>query len=73
MINLVIIYDEFILTNDVLKKIWGNERGIKKLKDLIKFIGDFSLFIKQCYHIVWSVKKIQKVNIKKLQGQKTEE
>ena len=22
---------------------------------------DFSLFIKQCYHIVWSVEKIQKV------------
>ena len=24
---------------------------IKKLKDLIKFIEDFSLFMKQCYRI----------------------
>ena len=24
------------------------------------FIEDFSLFIKQCYHIVWSLGKIQK-------------
>ena len=38
-----------------------------------KFIEDFSLFIKQYYHIVWSVEKIQKVKIQKLQGQKMEE
>ena len=25
---------------------------IKNLKDLIKFIEDFGLFIKPCYHIV---------------------
>ena len=24
---------------------------------MIKFIEDFSLFIKQCYHIAWSVEK----------------
>ena len=28
---------------------------------------DFSLFIKQCYQFVWSVEKIQKVKIPKLQ------
>ena len=39
----------------------------------MKFIEDFSLFIKQCYHIVWSVEKIQKVKIQMLQGQKMEE
>ena len=33
---------------------------------------DFSLFIKQCYHRAWSVVKIQKVKMQKLQGQKTE-
>ena len=52
----------------------------KKLEDLThpsdlamqKFIEDFSLFIKQCYHIVWSVEKKQKVKIQMLQEQKTE-
>ena len=38
-----------------------------------KLIEGFSLFIKECYRIVWSVEKIQKVKIEKLQGQKTEE
>ena len=33
----------------------------------------FSLFIKQCYRIAWSVEKIQKVKIQKLQGKKKEE
>ena len=42
-------------------------------KDPIKFIVDFSLFTKQCYRIVWSVEKIQKVRIQKLQKEKTEE
>ena len=40
-------------------------------KDPIKFIVDFSLFTKQCYRIVWSVQKIQKVRIQKLQKEKT--
>ena len=35
-----------------------------------KFIEDFSLFIKQCYHIFCRVEKIQKVKIQKLQAQK---
>ena len=33
----------------------------------------FSLFIKQCYHTVWSVGKIHEVKIQKLEGQKTKE
>ena len=54
----------------MLKGIWTNERRNHKFKDLIKFIEDFSLFIKQCYHIVWSVEKIQRIKIQKLSGQK---
>ena len=53
-----ISYDEFVSMNNMLKGIWTNERRNHKFKDLIKFIEDFSLFIKQCYHIVWSVEKI---------------
>ena len=45
----------------------------KMKEDLIKFIEDFSLFIKQCCHIVWGVEKIHKVKIQMLQGQKMEE
>ena len=30
------------------------------------------LYIKQCYHILWSVEKIQKVKIQKLRGPKSE-
>ena len=47
-----------------------NERRNQEFIDLIK---DFSLFIKQPYCLVWSVKKIKKVKIQKLQGQETEE
>ena len=46
---------------------------LKKIKDLIKFIEDFSLFLKQCYYSVWSVEKIQKVKIQESQGHKMEE
>ena len=35
-----------------------DQRRNKKFKDLIKFIKDFSLFIKQCYRIAWSLEKI---------------
>ena len=38
----------------------------QKFKDLIKFIEDFNLFIKQCYRVVWSAEKMQKVEIQKL-------
>ena len=73
LIDSVISHDEFVLINKVLKKYNEMEDLIKKCKDLIRFIKYFSLFIKQCYCIVKSVEKIQKVYIKKLQGQKTEE
>ena len=48
------------------KIIWWNETRNKKFEDLVKFIEDFSLFIKQYYHIVWNVEKIQKVKIQML-------
>ena len=34
---------------------------------------NFSLIIKQCYLIVWSAEKIQKVKFQRLQGLKMEE
>ena len=68
----VISHDEFLLGNNVLK-IKRNKRRNKKSKDLIMFIEDFSIFIKQCYYIVWSGENIQKVKIQKLQEQKTGE
>ena len=47
------------------KIIWSNERKNKNLKDSVKFIED-KLFIKQYYHTVWTVEKIQKVKIQML-------
>ena len=39
-----------------------------------QFMEEFSLFVKQFYRIiVWSVEKLQKLKIQKLQGQKVEE
>ena len=37
------------------------------------FIEDFSIFIKQCYNIVWKEENIQKVKIQKQQKKKTGE
>ena len=37
----------------------------KNSKWLKQFIRDFSLFIKECYRIVWSVEKIEKVKTQK--------
>ena len=34
----------------------------------MKFMED----IKQCYHIVWSVEKIQKIKVQTLSGEKKE-
>ena len=47
---------------------------VAKLFDATRqVIEDFSLFIKQCYRIiVWSIEKIHKVKIQKLQKQKIE-
>ena len=67
LITSVISHDEFVLVN-VIK----NEKRNQKFKELIKFIEDFSWFMKQNCCIVWSVEKIQKVKIQKLQRQKTE-
>ena len=39
------------------------KKEIKNFKDLIKFIEDFSLFIKQSYRIARNVEKIQKVKM----------
>ena len=38
-----------------------------------KHIDKFKLYIRQCYLVVWSVEKIQKVKIQNLSGKKTEE
>ena len=50
------------------------KEGIKNLKTAtLKFIENFSLFIKQSCQIVWSVKKIQKIKNQKLKRNKMEE
>ena len=54
----------------MLKEYYKNEKRNQKFKDLIKFIEDFALLIKQCYRIVLSAEKVQKVKIQKLQVQK---
>ena len=76
LIDSNIIHDEFVLMNNVLKEYDETSEEIKNFKfncpsDLVvkakvfnrphQFIRDFSLFIKQLYHIIWSVEKIQKV------------
>ena len=82
LIDSVISHDEFVLTNNVLKEYKKNEKRNKKFKNLAhvakvfdctrQFIEDFSLFIKQCYYIIFlSVEKIKKVKIRKLQEQKS--
>ena len=48
-------------------------RIYKMKQDLIKFNEDFNLFIKQLDRIASSVKKIQKVKIRNLHGQKIDE
>ena len=58
LINLALIQDELVLIKKCAWRIWRNERRNKKFKHSIKLIENFSLFIKQCYHIVWSVEKI---------------
>ena len=69
LIESVTSHDEFVLINNVLKL-------YNEIKEEIKnqLIKDFSIFIKQCHHIiVWIVGKIQNVKIKTLQKQKTKE
>ena len=51
-----ISHDGFVLINNVPKEYEEMKKKNYKFKDLIKFIEDFTLFIKQCYqryyHIV---------------------
>ena len=68
LIDSVISHEEFVSINNVLKD-YEEMKEETKFKDLIKFC----LFIKQSYHIVWNVEKIQKEKIQKFQGQKTDE
>ena len=57
LIDLNISLDEIVFINNVLKHYNDTKKEIYKL---IQFIQGFSLFIKQCYHVVWSVEKIEK-------------
>ena len=50
LIHLVILHDEFVLINNVLKEYNEMKEELKKFKCLIKFIANFCLFIKQSYH-----------------------
>ena len=52
LIDSNISHDDCVLENNVLTEYDEMKQKIKKFKDLIKLIEDFSLFIKQCYHIV---------------------
>ena len=47
LIDSVISHDEFLLTNNMLKEYCKIKKRSKKFKDLIKFVEDLSLFIKQ--------------------------
>ena len=60
-----ISHDEFVLINmlieNVPKEFYYMKEEIKNYKDKWKF----KLYIEQCYLIVWSVEKIEKVKILK--------
>ena len=57
-----------------MKRIWWNKRRNRKFNDLINFTEDFSLFIKQCCRMAWSVeRKQQKVKIQICKDKKKEE
>ena len=62
LIDLNISHDEFVFINNVLKQYNDTKEELYKL---IQFIQGFSLFIKKCYHVVWSVEKIEKVKTQK--------
>ena len=68
LIDSNISHDEVVLMNNVIKEYGDMKEKIKTLGtswpfrlNSRQFIEKFSLFIKQCYCIVWSVEKIQKV------------
>ena len=63
-----ISHNEFILINNVLK-IWRRpNRPLDFAREAKVYdrATHFSLFVKQCYRIVWSVEKIQKLKTQKL-------
>ena len=60
------------MIKNVLKEYDDIKEEIKNL-GLKQLIEEFSLFTKQCYRILWSVQKIQKVEVQKLLTQKGEE
>ena len=51
LIDSVISHDEFVLINNVLNEYDDMKEEIKNLKTKY-FIEDFSLFLKQRYHVV---------------------
>ena len=61
LIDSNISHDEFVLINNVLKGFYDKKEEIKNSNNIKKF----NLHIKQCYLIVSSVEKIQKVKIQK--------
>ena len=68
LIDSVISHYEFFLINNVLNE-YNKMKEEIKISRLVQFIKDFSLFIKQCYCIIFCcVEKIQKVKIQKFQG-----
>ena len=64
-----ISHDEFISINNKLREFYDMKEEIKNSNNKQKF----KLYIKQCYLIVWSLAKVQKVKNLKLQKQKSEE
>ena len=59
LIDSNISHDIFVSINNVLREYEEiKEEILENLRRLNPFIKDSILFIKQCYHIVWSVEKI---------------
>ena len=70
LIDSYISHYKFVSVYNVLKRHYDMREKIKKLKtSTVKY---FKLFIKQCYLIVWSVQKIQKLKNQGLKRQQTE-
>ena len=55
LIHWNISHAKFVLINHMLKEYEEMKERNQKFKDLIEFIEDYSLFVKQCYRIVWSI------------------
>ena len=62
-INSKISHDEFVLIDNVLKEFYNMKKEIKDSNGKWKF----KLYVKQCYLIIWSEEKIQKVKTQMLQ------